>query len=52
MLKKKAKGVMARMKCEKCGKKFKVLYDSLGKKVCKECLKLEQKETEDMEVSK
>lgn len=50
MLKKKAKGVMAHMECEKCGKKFKVLYANIsGKKICKECLK---KETEDMEVSK
>lgn len=48
MLTKKSKGVRALQKCEECGKKFKVLYDSFGKKICKECLK---KETEDMEVS-
>ncbi|MCK4358998.1 MAG: hypothetical protein KAW92_09690 [Candidatus Cloacimonetes bacterium] len=53
MLKKKAKGVMACIKCEKCGKKFKVLYESTsGKKVCKECLKKEEEETVDMEVTK
>lgn len=48
MLTKKSKGVRAFQKCEKCGKKFKVLYDSFGKKICKKCIELEQKETEDM----
>ena len=53
MLKKKALGAQTLSKCEKCGKKFKVLYESVsGKKVCKECLEKEEKETVDMEVTK
>ena len=44
MLKKRSKsGVQAFLKCEKCGKKFKVLYNSSdGKKICEDCLFTEQ----------
>lgn len=39
MLKKKAVGgVQTFVKCEECSKRTKVLYDSGGKKVCKQCL--------------
>jgi formylmethanofuran dehydrogenase subunit E len=38
MLKKKAKGTQILTKCDKCGKKVRVLFDSDGKKVCAECL--------------
>jgi ribosomal protein S14 len=44
MLKKKAKGVQKDSICEKCGKEVKVLYESDGKKICRNCLNLENKE--------
>lgn len=44
MLKKRAKGVSVPLICEKCKKEARVLYDSGGKKICKTCLNLENKE--------
>jgi len=44
MLKKKAKGSQILSTCENCGGKFKVLFEKNGKKICKNCLNLENKE--------
>jgi len=41
MLKKRAKGgVQTLVKCENCGEKVKVLFESNGKKICKQCLEI------------
>ena len=47
MLKKRSKGISTLSKCEKCGKKFKVLYNSAsGEKICEDCFFTELEENE------